>query len=711
MLTRRQFLQAGLSTATLATLPLSIQRALAIPADSQTGSIRDVAHVVILMQENRAFDHYFGTLRGVRGFGDRFTIPQPDGLNVWQQRDAFNNVVLPHYLDQTRGKAQRVGMTNHTWVDARDAWDHGRMSHWPQHKNIPFLNSHHESMSYFKRQEIGYHFALAEAFTVCDNYYSALRGGTNTNRLYFFTGSNGASVGHKVVVNNHWDSLAAPSSGFKWTTYPERLQKAGVSWKVYQNLPDNFTDNPLAGFVQYRQQYQDANIGNAAYNSALDADFPLLKGVANTMPDGGLLQSFKDDINNNQLPQVSWIVAPGAYCEHPDPSSPVQGAFYIKEILEALCANPEVWSKTVFFINYDENDGYFDHMPPPSPPSIHNGKTYGDSNLGAKALADEYYTQETEAGMPSPDGAPFGAGMRVPMLIVSPWSKGGYVNSQAFDHTSVLRFLEARFGVAEPNISQFRRQVFGDLTSALQFNRPNQAFDAQMLAGRVDKKSADALRAAQDIKLPAALNPNRQIPRQEFGTALSHALPYELHASARVDKTAKRVKILLANSGAQGAVIHLYDQNQLDKPPYRYVIAAGKALAAELDCTDGRYDLWLLSVNGWHRAFVGDCASDQDCELQVCYAPCAQKIHARIHNHSAQEHIFTISDNGYFAQKSQPLTVAAHSVGELVFALEDSMNWYDFSVRHAGDLNWQRRFAGRMETGKTSISDPLLSRL
>ncbi len=181
------------------------------------------------------------------------------------------------------------------------------------------------------------------------------------------------------------------------------------------------------------------------------------------MPDGGFLQSLRDDIAAGKLPQVSWIVAPATYSEHPGPSSPVQGAWYTQEVLNALTANPAVWSKTVLLINFDENDGFFDHVPPPCAPAFDGDTLAGATTLDLEQVRPEYHV----------DKHPYGPGPRVPMYVVSPWSRGGWVNSQVSDHTSVLRFLEARFGVAETNISGFRRAVAGDLTSAFNFVSPN----------------------------------------------------------------------------------------------------------------------------------------------------------------------------------------------------------------------------------------------
>ena len=128
--TRRRLLSGALQSAALGTaatlLPAHLRRAIA-QTPARVGSLRDIKHVVLLMQENRSFDNYFGTLQGVRGFGDRFTIPLPNGLSVWQQRNASGAPVLPYHLDSSKGNAQRVSGTPHSWNDGQNAWDGGRM--------------------------------------------------------------------------------------------------------------------------------------------------------------------------------------------------------------------------------------------------------------------------------------------------------------------------------------------------------------------------------------------------------------------------------------------------------------------------------------------------------------------------------------------------------------------------------------------------------
>ncbi|KAF1020523.1 MAG: Non-hemolytic phospholipase C [Paracidovorax wautersii] len=728
---KRKLLRAGLGTVAAASalnlFPPSIRRALAIPANNQTGTIRDVEHVVILMQENRSFDNYFGTLAGVRGFGDRFTIPVPNGLNVLQQLDATGKAILPYHLDQSQGNAQRVSGTPHSWTDARDAWDQGRMYQWPRYKK-------QQSMGYFTEQEAPFQFALANAFTVCDAYFCSLHGGTNTNRLFHWTGTNGATVGDgSVVVNNVWDELDSTTDitqgGFSWTTYPERLEQAGVSWMVYQNMPDDFTDNPLFGFKQYRQAnvasgkpvYHDRD-SNPAYDAASDnTGNPLYKGIANTMPDGGFLSSFKSDILGGRLPQVSWIIAPAAYSEHPGPSSPVQGGWYVQEVLDALTADPEVWSKTVLIVNFDENDGFFDHYPPSCPPSLVAGnpaEAQGKSTLSASDMATEYYTHPPIAGtgMPPSDADCYGPGPRVPMYVISPWSRGGWVDSQHFDHTSILRFLEARFGVAESNISPYRRAVFGDLTSAFDFATPND--DAlPVLAGRKTREAADALRNAQEALAQVQLPSPQSLPQQASGTRPSRALPYELHVSARADATTSQVRLIFSNTGQQAAVFHVYDRLHLERAPRRYVVEAGRQLddtwdAGLLDA--GRYDLWVLGPNGFHRGFVDDLTGQRSRavpapEVRVCYDIANGNVYLTLMNTGTAKATFNVRAKAYRADGPWSATVEAGQSVDLHWDLSGSARWYDFTVACAELPRYSRRFAGRVETGSHGLSDPAMA--
>jgi len=367
MKTRRDFLRiAAAAAAGTGILPPAIQRALAIPAARRTGTINDVEHVVILMQENRSFDHYFGTLRGVRGFSDPRPVTQPDGKTIWHQPTASVKVekhyhdrglspaateVLPFYINPQL-TTEFVAGTDHGWSSGHLAWNHGHWNQWVTQKQDVL------TMGYLKRQDVSFHYSLADAFTICDSYHCSVHANTAPNRIYMWSGTMDPRNAYGTKPNGPGFDERHKTNGYTWTTYPERLEKAGVSWKVYQGgsgepgtPTDNYTDNSLEFFAQYHVQ------------EGVSPNSPLVqKGVTDRT-----LLGFKDDVQSGKLAQVNWVVAPYKYSEHPE-ASPTDGAYYISLVLDALTANPEVWAKTVLLINYDENDGLFDHVAPPTPP-------------------------------------------------------------------------------------------------------------------------------------------------------------------------------------------------------------------------------------------------------------------------------------------------------------------------------------------------------
>ena len=333
---------AGGSLAGASALPLSLRRALAATlASPPRGQLSDIEHIVILMQENRSFDHYFGAMPGVRGFADPGAMRLPDGKPVFYQPDPDHpqGYLLPFRLDTATTSAQAIPSTDHFWPSQHQAWSGGKMDAWIPAKG-PL------TMGYFTRDDIPFHWALADAFTICDRYHCSVLGPTNPNRLYMWTGMiDPAGAGGGPVID---DSPAHNNVILSWTTYPERLERAGISWQVYQE-EDNYDDNALAWFTQYAK---------------LRTSSPLYQRGMARRPAG----TFEDDARRDRLPQVSWLVAPTAQCEHPD-YLPAAGAEYIAQKLDAIASNPEVWAKTAFILCYDENDGLFDHVRPPTPPA------------------------------------------------------------------------------------------------------------------------------------------------------------------------------------------------------------------------------------------------------------------------------------------------------------------------------------------------------
>jgi len=698
---------AGVSAAA-SLFPESIRKALAIPPHREKGTIEDVQHVVILMQENRSFDHYFGTLRGVRGFADRFPIPLPDragvqGKTVWfQSSDADAGgprVVTPFRLNTEEDfDLMRVQGTPHSWPDAQGAWAEGKLDEWSRY-------TQEHSLGYFARNDLPFQFALAEAFTISDAYHCAFQGGTNPNRVFAWSGHNDPeqSAGGPVIDNAYDNLEHDPDGGYRWTTYCERLQAAGVSWQVYQDMEDNFTDNPLAGFASYR------------------AAVRALPGSLAALEERGLstrdLDQLHSDVRDGTLPQVSWIVATAEGSEHPGPSSPAQGAAYTARVLDALTANPEVWSKTVLFLMFDENDGFFDHVPPPAPPSYvaHHSDPARALLAGASTVdtAGEYHefvpVDHTEAEA-APLHRPYGLGPRVPLYVISPWSTGGWVHSQVSDHTSLLRFVERRFGVEEPNISAWRRAVCSDLTGAFDFSLSAATDLMADLPG-----TTELAQRARTIAVQPTPEPPRShtLPVQELGTRPSRALPYALSVGAELDSARSLLSLTFDNHGRAGAVFHVYDRRHLERVPRRYTVEAGKQLRGSWTLHEdaGVYDLWVLGPGGFFRHFVGVSHAAEPFalappELRVGYDSPSGNLYVVLKSASTRASTFTIAANAYFEQAPLRVAVAANTQTARYFWLRSSGHWYDFSVTVDEHPNWLRRFAGRVETGLHSISDP-----
>jgi len=419
-ITRRRLLGsvAGTAAGTLIAsyLPPNLQKAAA--ATTRPGSLRDIEHVVVLMLENRSFDHYFGALAGVRGFDDPNALTLPNGKSVFYQPDPKNpdGYLLPWHLDTHTTSAQAIPSTGHGWAVQHASWNTGKMDNWVvAHRAGDGDAVGPYTMGYYEWQDIPFDYALAHAFTLCDGYFCSVMGPTWPNRLYLMSGTIDADgVAGGPIISN-----VVPQP-YRWKTYPEQLEEAGVSWRVYQD-EDDYGCNPLEFF----QTFQDARPGSPLHAKGMRI---------------GPADQFEYDVAHGRLPAVSWIIPTSEQSSHPA-YLPAAAADFVASKLEAVAADPNLFAKTVFIINYDENDGLFDHVPPPVPP----------------------------AGTPHEfvGGLPIGGGFRVPCTIVSPWTRGGHVASESFDHTSVLQFLEQITGVRAANVSDWRRQAFGDLTSAL----------------------------------------------------------------------------------------------------------------------------------------------------------------------------------------------------------------------------------------------------
>ena len=407
----------------------------AAATDVGSANLNDIEHVIILMQENRSFDHYFGTLSGVRGFSDPNALP-----GVFDQVDPQGpgGVLQPFRLwsDPPARDGQSLNDISHTWPTQHLSWNHGRMDEFVSaHLAANGAADGPLTMGYYTRADLPFYHALADAFTVCDGYFSSVMGPTDSNRVMAMSGTIDPSGEAGGPVLETYVERVTHYGSLHWETYPERLQDAGVSWKVYSARLGELALSPLPYFKAFADPFSIRGAELVAHG--LTPDFP---------------DHFMNDVGNGSLPSVSWIIPPLSQCEHPA-APPAWGEHLIHTVLSALVARPDVWERTVLFVVHDENGGFFDHVPPPVASAGTQGEWLVPGTAGLPAAA---------GGI----GGPVGLGFRVACVVVSPYSRGGYVCSDVFDHTSVLRFIERRFGVEVPNLSAWRRSVTGDLTSA-----------------------------------------------------------------------------------------------------------------------------------------------------------------------------------------------------------------------------------------------------
>ncbi|MGW4486886.1 alkaline phosphatase family protein [Amycolatopsis sp. NPDC004368] len=478
--TRRRLLGSaaaagGLAAAAMA-LPANVRKAIASPAP-KNGRISDLKHVVMLMQENRSFDHYYGTLSGVRGFGDPHAARQSDGSSVFYQKDAKNpkGYLLPYHLDTKSTAAQAIPSTSHEWAVQHQAWNGGKNDQWlPAHRAADGETNGQYVMGYYERKDIPFQYALADAFTILDAYHCSVLGPTGPNRHMWMAGT----IDAEGQFGGPSLTTSAPNGAYSFKTYPERLTEAGVSWKIYHS-PGSTTG--LAS-ISHIAQYFNAKPGDDLFEKAM-----------NPQP----LGQFEYDVAHDQLPTVSWILPPSAYDEHPA-NLPAAGATFVAGKIDAIAANPDVWAKTAFILSYDENDGLFDHVVPPTP---------------KPGTPGEFVFKKSVTGVDG-GGLPTGLGFRVPCIIVSPWTVGGWVCSETSDHTSQLRLLEHVTGVREPNITDWRRRTVGDLTSAFRFHDATK--HAPVLPDTQGQYNLAQYEVSQ-FKLPPIPTTQQSFPHQEPG--------------------------------------------------------------------------------------------------------------------------------------------------------------------------------------------------
>ena len=849
--TRRDFLKKAMLLSGVAgwngMVPESIRKAMAINP-TPGSSYADAEHVVILMQENRSFDHCFGALKGVRGFNDPRYIHLPNGDPVWLQSNAAGETYAPFRFDIRDTKITWMGSIPHSRSSQVDANNQGKYDQWLNAKrssnkdyaNMPLTLGH------YTRDDLPFNYALADAFTVCDQNFASGMTSTWPNRLFLWSGTvRGEQNGKaKAFIRND-----IPYGEAHWMTFPELLEKNDVPWKVYQNditagggfageeraWLSNFGCNQLENFSQYNVRFSDRYVktiqhqldtlpgeienlktklasvspgspeagkiqkqiekkeevlGNAktdlvtwsrenydrltpesknlyqkAFTSnAGDPDYHQLTSLTYeedgvkrelSIPKGDILYQFRKDVDNGQLPTVSWLAGPERFSDHP--TSPWYGAWYVSEILDILTKNPEVWKKTIFILTYDENDGYFDHVPPFVAPDPLNPKT-GKCSAGIDT-SSEYIRREQElaegVGKNEARTGPTGLGFRVPMVIASPWSRGGHVCSQVFDHTSVFRFvqdfLKKKTGkqVEESTISPWRKTVSGNLTAAFRpYHGEEQEklplleklpfietiFNAKFKEAPANFKSLSAADIARISKDPLS---SPLMPKQEPGIKPSCALPYQLYADGVLSDDKKSFVITMKAGNeifaerSAGSPFNIYLPGNyavagedgktisFEKTGNRsYAVVAGDHVAETwpLDSFEnGLYHLLVYGPNGFFREHRGN-QKDPDLLIRCEYERSPlnknqasgrlQFIISSRHSHTCQ---LSITDKAY---KNKPVSkqIPSHAETRIVLDPAKSHGWYDFVLTVKGFEQFEKRFAGRVETGQDSFSDPHMGR-
>lgn len=814
-------------------VPEAIQKAFAIePAVGSTW--KDAEHVIILMQENRSFDHALGTLQGVRGFNDPRAIRQPNGNSIFLQTDKDGNTFAPWRLDIKDTKITWMGSISHQRDTQVDAWNQGFHNNWIESKrsgnaayrNVPI------TMGHYTREDLPFYYALADAFTVCDQNYCGVMTSTTPNRSLMWTGTirNEQKSSSSVFIRN------PEFRNLKWKTFPERLHEAGIPFKVYSNEVNSRgtlvgedsgwlgnVGNILEHFEAYNVHMSDADtqeiqqqlvtaraqlktlqespLGNdvkqdreesinllqssitsferqlkrnsgslsklppderdlhvrAFTTNAGDPNYLKTKFVSYEedgkqvkmrVPKGDVFYQFRKDIKENALPAVSWLVAPGKFSDHP--GQPWYGSWFVSEAMNALTSNPEVWKKSIFILCYDENDGYFDHCPSFVAADPNNRGT-GRASAGIDTAIEYTYASDEIAQEVKPKSArtgPIGQGFRVPMIIASPWSRGGYVNSQLFDQTCTIqfveKFVEAKFGkkVHEDNLSAFRRAIVGDLTSCfrpfdgktpeLPFLNRDKFVESIYRARTKEIPSNFKILTAEEVKT-FNNDPRKSdvASKQEPGIRPSNALPYEMYCEAdfvperQVLGIALRAGNTVHGSRSAGVPYNVYVRNTAKQNTNivrgennqnmfvaTYVVKAGDTLQEGLPLklfANNKYEVHVHGPNGFYREFYGDTNAHPittRAVYQRAGSGLSGNVETRIKNGSKKPLTIHVIDNSY-KTGAQTKHVAPGEEVAVVVNSAKSHGWYDFTVRADGSSG-HVRYAGRVETGRESFTDPLM---
>lgn len=675
--TRRNLLQtAGIAALVGATSAAGIGAARAqSPATAaskgRTGTIADLKHVVIVTQENRSFDHIFGTLAlaGARGFGDKQALTWQNGqTNFYEPNSRAEGYLLPYHADTTKYNAQNTS----------------------------------SRMFYFEEQDVPFHHAIAKAWTVADHYHCSLNTSTDPNRIMLMTGTNDPQgvLGGGPRINNNQNGQFL----FQWQTYPEVLQNAGITWQAYvDNNKDtgwfgDYEDNLLRDFARFNPK--NASAADLVAGQGLVARGNITSAYttppANENNDSSnldyVLREFIADCAAGTLPQVSWVTSPAAWSEHPN-NAPDNGAVYTRRVIQAVHDNPELWDSTLIILNYDEPNGanrvgqggFFDHVLP----AIPEDGTPGEGAVGLNP----------------------GFGGRVPLVMISPWTRGGYVCSEVFDHTSTIMLLEQwTTALGKPAIckyiSDWRRTVSGDMLSAIDFTSFDNSFP--------DLPTAASLLAipVKDKALPAVPQPpvgQQVMPTQDTSGQLKvRPLSFHQHAELVEDRAAGTVTAKMSFDGGRpgkGASMLVFPDKYLPQQLYGtpYTVSNTKPRTYTWDATQtgGQYAFSIYGPDRFVRSFAGEVLpTDQTTggiprvEVALVRGPGAsQHVEFTLHNDGSEALTYRLLGND-FLDRDQVLSVGAGA--SKVMHWPTSAGYYDVIITATGVDGWKQRYAGRV---------------
>lgn len=673
-----------------------------------TRTIRDLKHVVILMLENRSYDHYFGMIPGARGFEDKQALQFPDGTNVFQQPDSSRpeGYLLPFRMDSARMNALGGWDLPHGWPDGQQAWNNGANNQWAQAKTP-------RTMGYFTEAEIPWAYAAAQAWTVCDHYHCSIFSATYPNRYYLMSGTidpSGGNVpgrGFQSAYNNN-----GTGSPYTWPSFVEQLEAAGASWNVYisRSPGTNYGLNILSKFKGVRDWFTssgDVPFGSAtepAKTAAARGGYYFDSNGKQIFPEptppntddfgpaylNAYLQDFITDCAQDTLPLVSYLIPPDAYQEHPGGGE--RGGSYVSRVVEALASNPEVWNSTLLIVNFDEADGLFDHVLPPVP---------------EEGTKDEFLP----ASGPNPAGH-IGPGPRVPALLFSPWTRGGHSYSGVMDHTSTQQFIEdwlhetQGIKVRNTNITQWRRSLLNNLAGALDFANPD--FSVPVLPN----PSPERDRFHMDATLPpmappaSALEQSMPVPHTAHGGVKPKPVPYQQHASVTVDRATGKVTATLSNDGGStstGVSMAVYPDEHYPFKATPYTVMPGRPRRYEWDATvtGGRYAFSIYGPDRFVRTFAGtvtpkaeDAAGVASVDAQLEARGNEPVLRLTLRNDGKHKLSFTLTPNDYEG-RTHTVSVPAGKSHRIDWPT-DRYGFYDVIITDSSETGFKHRYAGRI---------------